>query len=70
VSDPALRYTDTGRNLLRMLALHTRWTREWDSMVDNVPGHCTDLMADLARQFSDLWGDCATRVGPGQRVAS
>jgi len=70
MNDPALRYTETGRNLLRLLALHTRWTQEWDSMVDNVPTHCTDAVVDLARQFADLWGDFATRAAPGKRVAS
>ncbi|XVV09966.1 ParB/RepB/Spo0J family partition protein [Actinoplanes sp. CA-131856] len=66
MSDPALRYTDAGRNLLRLLTLHTRWTEEWDTMVDNVPAHCTGAVADLARQFAGLWADFATRVGPGE----
>jgi hypothetical protein len=70
MSDPALRYTDTGRNLLRLLNLHTRWTEEWDTIVDNVPPHCTDAVADLARQFAGLWADFATRVDPEQRLAS
>lgn len=64
LGDPALRYTETGRNLLRLLTLHTRWTEEWDTIVDNVPPHCTEAVADLARQFADLWADFATRVGP------
>jgi hypothetical protein len=70
IADPSLRYTDTGRNLLRLLTLHTRWTKEWETIVDNVPPHCADAVADLARQFADLWADFAARVGPGKRVAS
>ncbi|MFI1996545.1 ParB/RepB/Spo0J family partition protein [Actinoplanes sp. NPDC020271] len=70
IGDPALRYTDSGRNLLRLLMLHARWTKEWDTIVDNVPPHCTDVVTDLARQFADLWADFATRVGPGASVAS
>jgi hypothetical protein len=70
LGDPALRYNDTGRNLLRLLTLHTRWAEEWDTIVDGVPPHCTDAVADLAREFADLWADFATRVGPGRRVAS
>jgi hypothetical protein len=70
MADPALRYSETGRNLLRLLTLHTRWTEEWDTIVDNVPPHCTDVVADLAGQFANLWADFAARVGPGQRVAS
>jgi hypothetical protein len=70
LGDPALRYSETGRRLLRLLTLHTCWTQEWDAMVTNVPPHCTDVVADLARQFSDLWSDFATRVGPEQHAAA
>ena len=69
MSDPALRYTDNGRNLLRLLSLHAHWAKEWETIVDSVPPHCTDVVADLARQFADLWADFATRV-PAHRVAS
>ncbi|MFF5218529.1 transcriptional regulator [Micromonospora sp. NPDC000442] len=61
MADPALRYSETGRNLLRLLTLHARWAEEWDNIVDNVPPHCTDVVADLAGQFADLWADLATR---------
>ncbi|WP_432981422.1 ParB/RepB/Spo0J family partition protein [Dactylosporangium sp. CA-233914] len=67
--DPSLRYTETGRNLLRLLTLHARWTHEWDTIVENVPPHCTDAVADLARAFADMWADCATRLGPVKRIA-
>jgi hypothetical protein len=62
-TDPALRYTETGRNLLRLLTLHTMWTEEWDAIVNNLPPHCTGVVTDLARQFADLWADFATRAG-------
>nr|ADU56159.1 hypothetical protein CA915-38 [uncultured organism CA915] len=64
MNDPALRYTDTGRNLLRLLSLHAHWAKEWETIADNVPPHCTGVVADLARQFADLWADFATRM-PG-----
>lgn len=62
-SDPALRYSETGRNLLRLLTLHTVWTEEWDGIVTNLPPHCNDTVADLAREFAALWADLATRAG-------
>nr|ADK54804.1 transcriptional regulator [uncultured soil bacterium] len=61
-ADPALRFTETGRNLLRLLALHTLREEEWDAIIDNVPPHCSDIVADLARQFADLWSEFAMRV--------
>jgi hypothetical protein len=60
--DPALRYSERGRNLLRLLTLHVQWTEEWEAIVSNVPPHCAGVMADLARQFADLWTDFATRA--------
>lgn len=62
-SDPALRYTETGRNLLRVLSLHTAWTEQWESIVGDLPPHCTDAVAHLAEQFAVLWSDFATRTG-------
>ncbi|MFE5922370.1 hypothetical protein [Streptomyces sp. NPDC056468] len=61
-ADPALRFTDTGRNLLRLFALHSLRKEEWEAIVSNVPPHCSDIVADLARQFADLWSDFAERV--------
>ena len=62
-SDPALRYSDTGRNLLRLLSLQTLWADQWEAIVNNLPPHCTDAVADLAQQFADLWTDLAARAG-------
>lgn len=61
-SDPALRYSETGRNLLRLLSLHALWTEDWEAIVHNVPPHCSGLVADLAREFADLWTDFAART--------
>lgn len=61
-ADPALRLTETGRNLLRLLTLHALRNEEWDAIINSVPPHCGDIVADLARQFADLWTDFALRV--------
>jgi hypothetical protein len=61
-ADPALRFTETGRNLLRLLSLHTLRKEEWDAIINSVPPHCSDIVVDLARQFADLWADFAMRV--------
>ncbi|MFC6020149.1 ParB N-terminal domain-containing protein [Plantactinospora solaniradicis] len=61
-ADPALRYSETGRNLLRLLTLHTLWTEEWEAIINNLPPHCTGVVAGLAGQFADLWTEFATRA--------
>lgn len=63
MADPALRFSETGRNLLRLLALHALRKEEWEAIISNVPPHCSDIVADLARQFADLWSELAERVG-------
>ncbi|GAA1784514.1 ParB N-terminal domain-containing protein [Luedemannella flava] len=61
-ADPALRYSETGRNLLRLLTLHSLWAEDWESIIQNLPPHCSGALADVARQFSTLWADFATRA--------
>ncbi|MFJ8013299.1 streptomycin biosynthesis protein [Streptomyces sp. NPDC096339] len=61
-ADPALRFTETGRNLLRLLTLHALRKEEWEAIINSVPPHCSDIVVDLARQFADLWADFAIRV--------
>jgi ParB-like chromosome segregation protein Spo0J len=62
-ADPSLRYTETGRNLLRLLSLHTLWTEDWEKITTGLPPHCSGAVAGLAQQFADLWAELATRVG-------
>ena len=69
-ADPALRYTDNGRNLLRLLTLHSVWADEWEGIVTKLPPHCTDLVADLALEFATLWADFATRAGKDLKRAT
>ena len=61
-ADPALRFSETGRSLLRLLAIHAVKEEEWDAIIGNVPPHCSGVVADLAGQLADMWADFATRV--------
>lgn len=70
IKDPSLRHTDLGRKLLRLLHMHIVVTAEWSGMVDAIPAHCTDTVAELARQCTDIWGrlasDLERRGGPSR----
>lgn len=61
-ADPALRFSETGRSLLRLLAIHAVREEEWEAIIGNVPPHCSGVVADLAVQLADMWADFATRV--------
>lgn len=53
--DPALRFSESGRNLLRWLALSRVDQATVDQIVAGLPGHCRTTIAELARQRSDDW---------------
>jgi ParB/Sulfiredoxin domain len=67
-ADPALRLTETGRTLLRLLQIHEVKAEEWQKISENVPGHCSQIIASLARECSYRWKDLAERVE--QRAAN
>jgi ParB-like chromosome segregation protein Spo0J len=53
--DPSLRFTESGRVLLRLLDQHTINARRWTQLADNVPPHCLDMIADMARRCAESW---------------
>lgn len=54
-NDPSLRFTESGRNLLRWVFARTVQDDEWKDMVDAVPSHCTYVLANVARRCSQEW---------------
>ncbi|MGW4034095.1 streptomycin biosynthesis protein [Streptomyces sp. NPDC004838] len=61
-ADPALRFSETGRTLLRLLNLHTLDTEEWERIADRVPPHCGVVVAHLAKECAEMWTEFAARV--------
>ncbi|WP_344960613.1 streptomycin biosynthesis regulator [Saccharothrix longispora] len=60
--DPALRFKEGGRALLRRLVTLCLTPVERDAMVGAVPAHRAPLVADLARAAADTWLDFAAEV--------
>ncbi|MGW1375412.1 helix-turn-helix domain-containing protein [Streptomyces sp. NPDC002446] len=61
--DPSLRHKESGRQLLRLLQRSAVERRELLTMAEAVPSHCTDLVADLASKYADMWAEFARGVG-------
>lgn len=61
-ADPALRFTETGRALLRLLHLHMMKAEEWENIGENIPPHCGGIIASLARECAQMWKEFADRV--------
>jgi len=61
-ADPALRFNETGRNLLMLLNIHTMKIEEWNEIINNVPPHCGNIVAQLARECAEVWSEFAVQV--------
>jgi ParB-like chromosome segregation protein Spo0J len=61
-NDPSLRYNETGRALLRLLAAHTMSPADWEQLISAVPLHRAQAVAQLARSSSEAWQEFATRL--------
>lgn len=62
-SDPALRYSVAGRDLLRLLHLHLVRPDDWHRLMENIPPHTRATVALLARQCAARWADFGAQSG-------
>jgi ParB-like nuclease domain len=61
-ADPALRFTETGRILLRLLHIHFIEVGDWERVSANLPLHCSAIVAHLARECAEMWQELADQV--------
>lgn len=54
-ADPSLRFSESGRALLRWLEVTASHADQLDTIASNLPGHCAQIVAELARQCSADW---------------
>jgi ParB-like chromosome segregation protein Spo0J len=54
-SDPSLRFTESGRILLRWINSRVIRAEEWPEVEQKVPPHCTYILADVARSCAEEW---------------
>ncbi|GGX13835.1 ParB N-terminal domain-containing protein [Streptomyces lomondensis] len=60
--DPSLRFSDTGRMLLRLLDAQALDGEQWDDLVSSVPAHRADAVVQLALDLSRNWQAFAEQV--------
>jgi ParB-like chromosome segregation protein Spo0J len=61
-NDPSLRFSESGRLLLRWLGAWSRGPGNPQDLVRSAPPHCTYLVAKLARSYAEEWLDLATEL--------
>ncbi|MGP3967225.1 hypothetical protein [Streptomyces sp. 6N223] len=64
MSDPALKYSERGRFLLRVLAVNALSAERQDMLVRSIPSHCRSTIHQLAMEYADTWRDLARRINP------
>jgi len=67
LKDPTLRMRDDGRRLLRLLQRSAVEKQGMTELVTAVPPHCTKVVADLVRQYADIWSSFAQELDAGVR---
>lgn len=61
-NDPTLRFTESGRALLRWLGLHVVDDRATTAFLGDLPPHCAGAVAALARHNAEFWGRFGDRL--------
>lgn len=61
-SDPSLRFTDSGRSLLRWLSQRPGHSDSLEGITENVPAHCASAAATLIRANVAVWAKCAEEL--------
>lgn len=60
--DPALRYSDSGRALLRWLLTKCVPSGQWHAVIDNIPTHSAIMVARVARECAASWMELAQEL--------
>ncbi|CRK61963.1 StrR protein [Alloactinosynnema sp. L-07] len=61
-NDPALRFTESGRALLRWLGAHVMDAGAANAVLGGLPPHCAGTVAALARHNAEFWGRFGDRL--------
>ncbi|MBF9068080.1 ParB/RepB/Spo0J family partition protein [Streptacidiphilus fuscans] len=57
--DPSLRYTESGRYLLRLFSTHLIPARRQQELAESVPAHCASAVSVMARECAAAWASLA-----------
>lgn len=68
--DPSLKFSDPGRHLLRWLDTRVVSSDDTSGLVDAVPAHCADLVAEVARGCAEVWQELAEKIEQRTRQAA
>lgn len=61
-NDPALRFTEAGRVVLRLLDAHSIAMDDWNRFVEMIPVHCTANVMHAAQECAEAWRRFAAQL--------
>jgi len=61
-TDPSLRFTESGRAMLRWLDAAPRTAEESATLADRIPDHCVGAVIAIARYNAAIWNNFANRL--------
>jgi hypothetical protein len=53
--DPSLRFTESGREVLRWLFMSAKGVEDWQERLDAIPSHCAYVVVGVARGWANEW---------------
>jgi ParB-like chromosome segregation protein Spo0J len=62
VKDPALRYTEAGRELVRWFDARAIDAGDWRGVIDAIPPHWAETLIDVAHSCGNEWHELATAL--------
>jgi ParB-like chromosome segregation protein Spo0J len=62
LGDPSLRMREDGRKLLRLLQRGAVERENVLELTNAVPSHCSEVVADLVRQYAEIWSTFAQEL--------
>lgn len=68
-NDPAVRYTEGGKEFLRWMAMHATDPHGWRKFVNTIPAHWHSAIAQIAYGISKEWGQFAEQLNGAQERA-
>lgn len=61
-ADPSMRFSETGRILLRLMQAHAMREEEWLRIAENIPTHRRETTANAALHCARLWREFANHI--------
>lgn len=68
-SDPAIRYTDGGKDFLRWMALHASDPDRWRDFAGTIPAHWHGVLGPIAESIAKEWTQFADQLNARQESA-